>query len=67
MNPRWTLRLLSAVGFMLVLMDAIPYAQAVRIDGAPCVSPPPLHCPDADCPKPLLADHGNASRTRPCC
>jgi pimeloyl-ACP methyl ester carboxylesterase len=60
MNPRWTLRLLSAVGFMLVLMDAIPYAQAVRIDGAPCVSPPPLHCPDADCPKPLLADHGNA-------
>lgn len=60
MGLRCTLRLLWTAGFILVPMGAVPYAQAVRIDGAPCVSPPPLHCPDADCPKPLLAEPGNA-------
>jgi hypothetical protein len=31
------------------------------IAGATCASPPPLHCPEADCPNELIANLGNAT------
>lgn len=45
--------------FVAVLLGARANAQRVQIAGAPCVSPTPLHCPDADCPNELVAHHGN--------
>src|SRR5437867_4264661 len=30
----------------------------VQIAGAPCVTPPALHCPDADCPSDLVINPG---------
>jgi poly(3-hydroxybutyrate) depolymerase len=37
-----------------------PPAQPITLLGAPCSSPPPLHCPDADCPGDLIGNTGNA-------
>jgi hypothetical protein len=42
------------------VLASFAHAQTVRIDGAPCVSPAPLHCLNADCPNELLAHRGNA-------
>jgi hypothetical protein len=30
-----------------------------RFAGAPCVTPPRLHCPDADCPSDRVINEGN--------
>ena len=35
-------------------------AQLTQIAGATCESPPPLHCPNVNCPRELIAHHGNA-------
>jgi hypothetical protein len=45
---------------MTALIGSTAEAQPVRIAGAPCVSPPPLHCPDANCSPELVAHQGNA-------
>src|SRR5882724_11902851 len=37
------------------------FAAQKQIAGATCESPPPLHCPDADCPADLIANLGNAT------
>lgn len=33
--------------------------QAVAFAGAPCVRPPPMHCPDKDCPGELVTNQGS--------
>jgi hypothetical protein len=35
-----------------------PAAEPVRLAGADCVRPPPLHCPDADCSGPTVTNGG---------
>jgi pimeloyl-ACP methyl ester carboxylesterase len=35
-------------------------AKPVQLAGVPCVSPPPSHCPDANCPGPLVIEQGAA-------
>jgi hypothetical protein len=49
-----------AASLATALISATAAGQAAQIAGVPCVSPPPLHCPDADCPPELIADRGNA-------
>jgi hypothetical protein len=50
--------LLAAV--VTILLSTAAQAQPVHIGNVPCVSPPPLHCPDADCPNEVVAHRGNA-------
>jgi pimeloyl-ACP methyl ester carboxylesterase len=38
-----------------------PPAQPVTLLDVPCASPPPLHCPDADCPGELIGNTGTAT------
>ena len=56
MNQR---TLVVAASLATALSGATAAGQATQIAGVPCVSRPPLHCPDADCPPELIADRGN--------
>ena len=38
-----------------------PPAQPITLLDVPCTTPPPLHCPDADCPGDLIGNTGNAT------
>ncbi len=38
-----------------------PAAEPVELLGVACSSPPPMHCPDVDCPAELIASPGNAT------
>jgi len=56
----------TLIGYLVILsaMLAIPgYARKappVQLAGVNCEIPPPLHCPDADCPGPLVIEQGSA-------
>jgi poly(3-hydroxybutyrate) depolymerase len=39
--------------------QSAPASQSVRIAGAPCDTPPALHCPDANCPGGLVTNGGS--------
>jgi hypothetical protein len=47
-------------GLLAALAGARVDAQLTHIAGVPCASPPPLHCPEANCPRELIANEGNA-------
>jgi hypothetical protein len=47
-----------AASLATALIGARTDAQSIQISGASCTSPPPLHCPDANCPNELAAHHG---------
>src|SRR5690606_22147567 len=55
-----TFRVLVAVSALAGLLSACTSAPPQRIAGVQCESPPPLHCPDANCPAELIANLGNA-------
>lgn len=38
-----------------------PRGEPVELLGVACTSPPPLHCPEADCPAELISNPGNAT------
>ena len=44
--------------------SAPPRKFSGEIAGASCTTPPPLHCPDADCPIQLIGNLGNAVEPR---
>jgi pimeloyl-ACP methyl ester carboxylesterase len=46
------------VGALLLAGSASAQEQAVRLEGAPCTSPPYLHCPDKDCPADRVINQG---------
>jgi pimeloyl-ACP methyl ester carboxylesterase len=55
--------LLHALGILagaaaLVSCATTP-AQPVAFAGAPCVRPPPMHCPDKDCPGEMVTNQGS--------
>ncbi|HEY7286171.1 MAG TPA: alpha/beta hydrolase [Vicinamibacterales bacterium] len=50
------LALVLAVSAMAGRADAQP--QALQLGGAPCVAPPVLHCPDADCSADRIINQG---------
>jgi hypothetical protein len=47
-----------ALGILLVASTAAAQQQFVSIAGAPCVTPPALHCPDADCMSDRVINQG---------
>jgi len=51
-----TLLLLSGSGFV---MDARK-TQPIELGGVACQTPPPVHCPDADCKGEMVIDQGTA-------
>jgi pimeloyl-ACP methyl ester carboxylesterase len=59
MSHTHALRLLLLAG---ALAPALGYAQKppLQLLGVACETPPPLHCPDADCPGPTIIEQGNA-------
>ena len=49
----------TAFAAIVVLGTAVPAtAQTVQITGAPCTTPPVVHCPDADCPSDRVINQG---------
>src|SRR5262245_59563618 len=50
---------LGALMFMGAFVSAAALAQdAVKIEGAACATPPPLHCPDSECSGPMVINQG---------
>ena len=53
------IRLLIVSGFIAAFAGtASAQPQAVQLSGAPCATPPVLHCPDADCPGDRVINQG---------
>ena len=52
------------VGLVTALIASTADAQPVRIAGVPCMSPPPLHCPDANCSNEPGHSHGGVTAHR---
>ena len=55
---RWTLAIAS-VAIFVALAGCADNAPR-QLAGVVCQSPPPSHCPDAECPAALIGDMGNA-------
>lgn len=57
-------RLQSLVGFLALLAALLAgpaYGKKpVELDGVACETPPPLHCPDANCPAATVVESGSA-------
>jgi len=49
---------LPAVAMVIANCASVPPKQ---LAGVACQSPPPLHCPDENCPGELIANQGNAT------
>ena len=56
----------SKIVFTLIMMSAVgltAYAKestALELDRVACQTPPPLHCPDKDCPGKMVTEEGSA-------
>jgi len=54
-------RTVSVVAALLTAVTGLRVnAQLTQVAGVTCTSPPPLHCPEANCPRELIANPGNA-------
>ncbi len=51
---------LLAVACSLAVVPAYARKAHLELAGVTCQTPPPLHCPDSNCPGPLVIDQGNA-------
>ena len=47
------------VGLLTIPNASMLDAQLTQIAGVTCASPPPFHCPEAYCPRELIAQPGN--------
>ena len=48
-------------GLAVVFSSAITVAaQPLRLQGTECATPPPMHCPEANCPRDIMANRGTA-------
>src|SRR5688572_7887010 len=56
-------KLLGLAG-VAAAMGVAGAAQAKDVMGVACESPPPAHCPEADCPAALFGNLGNAVETK---
>jgi hypothetical protein len=52
---------LAGVSVLVALAGSGMGSQLDAFPGVSCSSPPPLHCPDADCSNELIMHPGNAS------
>ena len=55
---RFTTTVLAAM-LLCGASAAIAQDKPFQFSGAPCVTPPPLHCPDKDCPGDRVINQGN--------
>ena len=52
-------------GLIGIVATASPaFAQALRLAGTPCETPPALHCPEANCPREIMANTGPATEKK---
>ncbi len=52
-------KILLALGLVCGASVAVAQDKPFQFTGAPCVTPPPLHCPDKDCPSDRVINPGN--------
>ena len=62
--PNNSVTRLVLVGAMAVLPGAAQAAKYLELGGVPCVTPPPLHCGEANCPGALVIEQGTATETK---
>jgi pimeloyl-ACP methyl ester carboxylesterase len=55
--------LLAVIGAMAA-MAVYAKKPALELDGVACQTPPPEHCPDANCPGPLVTEGGTAKEPK---
>jgi hypothetical protein len=61
MNPRRIAPGLIVLSVIVIAnAERAATAPPVRIAGVTCETPPPLHCPDSDCPGATVIDQGTA-------
>jgi hypothetical protein len=58
MNESLSLRLVMACVLVAFASIANAGPQAIQLSGAPCATPPVLHCPDADCSSDRVINQG---------
>src|SRR5271154_33536 len=47
--------------FALLALSGMLHAKTpLQLAGLSCQTPPPLHCPDANCPGPMVTEQGTA-------
>ena len=51
---------LLAVAAALAPLALYAKKAPLELDGVSCQTPPPLHCPDANCPGPMVIEQGTA-------
>ena len=51
---------IAGVFFVIVSIPAFARKAPVQLAGVACETPPPMHCPNANCPGPLVIEQGNA-------
>jgi hypothetical protein len=56
MNTKKILLAATAIAIGLV---GVVHAAPLRFDGTECVEPPPLHCPEKDCPAAVVTNQGS--------
>src|SRR5258708_1477345 len=56
---------LMAVAGAALASRATPQEKFVQLAGAPCVTPPVLHCPDKDCPADRVINEGPVVEMKP--
>ncbi|HEV8209528.1 MAG TPA: alpha/beta hydrolase [Vicinamibacterales bacterium] len=56
---RAVVKALAAAGMVLSCAGYVSAQDPLRFNGAPCVTPPRLHCPDKDCPSDRVINEGN--------
>ncbi len=57
---RCSMGLIACVGIIAAASGRATMAPPVQIAGVTCETPPPLHCPDANCPGTMVTEQGNA-------
>ncbi len=58
--PR-SLLLITCLALAAITVASSAYAKKpLELDGVTCATPPPSHCPDANCPGPLVIEQGTA-------
>src|SRR5690242_14968129 len=56
---RHALRMCAFGALLACAASASAEDKFVQIQGAPCSTPPPLHCPDSECSGPTVINEGN--------
>ena len=64
MTPMRTLHGVLLVGIVSSFLAATAAAQPIRLAGAPCETPPVLHCPDQNCPGEVVTSGGPVAEAK---